>query len=235
MFTLSTGGKGRTGTMICALLLYLGRHSAAEQALLAFSDRRTDVSLASKFQGVETPSQARYVGYFADWLQQSIGCVRPPPSTLTPITARLLQLQRMRLVALIGVGIGDGSDLTCRIEVDRREQFMMDFGASLNCLVDYKGEQDALDIQPINCPALVGDVRIRFYCKSRKVPVGYDACAFYFWFNTAFVPGDHTKLHLTRTELDNPHKSKTWKVFRERFAVDLDFDPTLTAAQSSPV
>lgn len=222
--------------MICALLLYLGRHLAAEQALLAFSDRRTDSSLASKFQGVETPSQARYVGYFAEWLQQTVATNRPPTApTMVAIGPRVLHLSQLRLTALIGVGQGDGSDLTCRIEVDRREQFSMDFGASMNCSVEYKGEQDALYVHPINCPPLVGDVRVRFYSRSRKVPVGYDACAFYFWFNTAFIPTDQNRLRLTRTELDNPHKSNTWKVFRERFAVDLEFETSPLSVQSSRV
>ena len=211
--------------MICALLLFLGRCESAEEALKEFSDRRTDRSLANKCQGVETPSQARYVQYFAQWLDQNVAISqRPPQSIPLRLVNRQLHLQHLRLVALIGVGQGNGSDLTCRLEVDRREQFSMDFGAPVNCEALYHGEQDAMLVQPINCPSLEGDVRLLFYSNSRKVPKGYEKCAFYFWFNTNFLPSERKpSLRLTREQLDNPHKSATWNVYRERFAVELSF------------
>jgi len=31
------------------------------------------------------------------------------------------------------------------------------------------------------------------------------------------------RLYLPRNELDNPHKSKTWKVYSEAFAVEMNF------------
>jgi len=31
------------------------------------------------------------------------------------------------------------------------------------------------------------------------------------------------RLYLPRNELDNPHKSKTWKVYSEKFAVEVNF------------
>jgi protein-tyrosine phosphatase len=59
-------GKGRSGTMICAWLLYSGLCPTAEDALHLFGSKRTDWSKGSKFQGVETQSQCRYIGYF-EW------------------------------------------------------------------------------------------------------------------------------------------------------------------------
>lgn len=61
------GGKGRSGTMICAWLLYSGLCPTAEDALHLFGSKRTDWSKGSKFQGVETQSQCRYIGYF-EWV-----------------------------------------------------------------------------------------------------------------------------------------------------------------------
>ena len=52
------------------------------------------------------------------------------------------------------------------------------------------------------------------------VPKGYENSPFYFWFNTAFVG---SRLLLTREELDNPHKNKTWHCFRPNFTVELVF------------
>ncbi|KAM9674994.1 phosphatidylinositol 3,4,5-trisphosphate 3-phosphatase TPTE2-like [Dama dama] len=51
------GGKGRTGTMVCAYLLASEIFATAEDSLYYFGERRTDKSTSSKFQGIETPSQ----------------------------------------------------------------------------------------------------------------------------------------------------------------------------------
>uniref|UniRef100_A0A8C3Y0P0 Phosphatidylinositol-3,4,5-trisphosphate 3-phosphatase n=1 Tax=Catharus ustulatus TaxID=91951 RepID=A0A8C3Y0P0_CATUS len=74
-----------------------------------------------------------------------------------------------------------------------------------------------------DCPVISGDVKIRFECNS-ALPKGYDDCAFFFWFNTSFI--ENNRLYLPRNELDNPHKSKTWKIYSETFAVEVNFiDP----------
>lgn len=57
------GGKGRTGTMISAYLLYMGLSRSADAALRHFSLLRSRTG-AKKLQGVQTPSQERYVRYF---------------------------------------------------------------------------------------------------------------------------------------------------------------------------
>ena len=58
---LYSGGKGRTGTMVCTWLLHCEAFAKANDALDYFASRRTDLSVSSKFQGVETPSQSRCV------------------------------------------------------------------------------------------------------------------------------------------------------------------------------
>ncbi|KAK7068896.1 Phosphatidylinositol 3,4,5-trisphosphate 3-phosphatase tpte2 [Halocaridina rubra] len=63
----------------------------------------------------------------------------------------------------------------------------------------------------------------------RKIPCGYENSPFFFWFNTGFI--NNKKLRLERHELDNPHKSKTWHVFNEDFAVTVEFEnDTMTKA-----
>ncbi len=88
----------------------------------------------------------------------------------------------------------------------------------------------------------------------QTVPKGYDNCAFYLWFNTSFIENKRydrfwpsctvssahvcvdffcnercyfDRLYLSREELDNPHKQKTWGTFREGFAVELLFSDIL--------
>merc|ERR1712000_541002 len=52
-------GKGRTGCVIAALLMYLGRCSNDKEALDYFARKRTKDK-----KGVQIPSQIRYVEYF---------------------------------------------------------------------------------------------------------------------------------------------------------------------------
>lgn len=52
-------GKGRTGTVIAALLLYLGVTDDANKAMEIYGLERTDNT-----KGVTIPSQRRYVRYF---------------------------------------------------------------------------------------------------------------------------------------------------------------------------
>lgn len=212
------GGKGRTGTMICAWLIYNGQFADSKDVLDYFGEQRTDLAIGSKYQGVETPSQGRYVNYFNQVIND-FDKVIPPKKRLS--------LKQIKITSLIPIGKGDGSDLTCTITIDREETFIMDFGTSSNCEADYHPEQDVLTVTPRNCPPLIGDVRLKFNCKTRAVPRAYEDCAFYFWFNTSFVDKDG-KLKVTREDLDNPHKSKTWKIYREKFSIELSLEEVET-------
>lgn len=43
------------------------------------------------------------------------------------------------------------------------------------------------------------------------------------------------RLYLPRNELDNPHKQKTWKIYRPEFAVEVDFDEVVANTWCSVV
>eukprot|EP01083_Nonionella_stella_P020902 57978_1 len=58
------GGKGRTGLMVCACLMYDYRDTTVDEALQYFATMRTNTTKSGKLQGVETPSQLRYCKYF---------------------------------------------------------------------------------------------------------------------------------------------------------------------------
>lgn len=80
------GGKGRTGTLCCAYLMFTGLKRNADDALRHFSLLRTRDG-ASSFQGVQAPSQERYVRYFERLLQE--------PNLIPP--SRSLRVNGLRL------------------------------------------------------------------------------------------------------------------------------------------
>lgn len=207
------GGKGRTGTLICVWLVEAGLFDSAAESLDYFGTRRTDLSVGSKFQGVETPSQSRFVGYFETIKEKYNGQIPPD----VPLKLKLIKIHSMA-----GVGNGNGSDFTCEIDEDKVKVFQMGFGNQFNCQADYYSEKDVLEVKPLNCPVLSGNIRVKFISESPKVPRNYEDCPFYFWFHTSFV--ENNSLHLPREQLDNPHKEKTWKIFRSKFAIELIFE-----------
>ena len=71
------GGKGRTGTMVCAWLLWSRHCASAADALSLFEERRTEPTIRGKKQGVETESQKRYVRYVEQLL--AMGRASSPP------------------------------------------------------------------------------------------------------------------------------------------------------------
>ncbi|CAF3933099.1 unnamed protein product [Rotaria sp. Silwood2] len=212
------GGKGRTGTMISVALLKTGVCQTAEEALTLFAEGRTDLRHGKQYQGVETPSQTRYVGYY-DKILHIYNHELPPP--------KVLKLKAIVIRAIASVGNGDGSDLFFTVgnydELLGRFQLSSDNRVNISvCKNEHNKEDDTITISDIHLAPLKGDVKIMFFSTNKNVPKNYDNCAFYFWFNTSFI--ENNSLLLQRDELDNPHKSKTWHIFQEKFSVLLMFD-----------
>jgi hypothetical protein len=57
------GGKGRTGTFIVALLMWVGCFHNPSEAVKYVQNRRADYHLGHTYQGVSSPSQLRMIGY----------------------------------------------------------------------------------------------------------------------------------------------------------------------------
>ncbi|KAM6098942.1 phosphatidylinositol 3,4,5-trisphosphate 3-phosphatase TPTE2-like isoform 1-T1 [Theristicus caerulescens] len=205
------GGKGRTGTMVCTWLIDSDQFESAKESLDYFGERRTDRSTSTKFQGVETPSQSRYVGYY-EILKNKYNLKLPPE--------RQLKIKNLKIHSIHGVGKGNGTDMTVQIIVRKQVVLECVCASQGNCKLFFDSESDSVVIGLEDSPVISGDVKVRFESHS-DLPKGYDACPFFFWFNTSFI--ENNRLYLPRNELDNPHKSKTWKVYSETFAVEVNF------------
>ncbi|KAK9968274.1 hypothetical protein ABG768_002608 [Culter alburnus] len=208
------GGKGRTGTMVCTWLIDSDQFESAQESLDYFGERRTDKSMSSKFQGVETPSQSRYVGYY-EIMKNQYNRQLPPQKSL--------KIKSIRIHSIAGVGKGNGSDLKVKITVKRELVFQCVCDKQQNCTVFPDTGNNAVVISLQEGPVVTGNVKVMFE-SSAGLPKGYEDCPFYFWFNTSFV--ENNRLYLSREELDNPHKSKTWDIYKEDFGVTVLFtDP----------
>ncbi|CAI7884505.1 unnamed protein product [Closterium sp. NIES-54] len=85
-------GKGRTGVMVCCLLLLAGM--TTDDALALYADRRT-----LNRAGVTIPSQVRYVRYWARLVADAH--LNAAPITLPPPTRRTIQ--RVRVYGMTGL------------------------------------------------------------------------------------------------------------------------------------
>ncbi|XP_028904091.1 phosphatidylinositol 3,4,5-trisphosphate 3-phosphatase TPTE2-like isoform X8 [Ornithorhynchus anatinus] len=201
----------RTGTMVCIWLIASNQFTSAQDSLKYFAERRTDKGSGSKYQGVETPSQSRYVGYF-EVIKNKYKWNLPAKNPLKIKTIKIFSIQ--------GVGKGNGSDLEIEIILRKQVVFHCECQSSINCKLFHDVDANSVIIGLEGCPVLCGDVKVKFLSSS-ELPKLYDDCPFFFWFNTAFV--ENKRLYLPRSQLDNPHKAKTWKIYQEDFAVELLF------------
>ncbi|CAI9109778.1 OLC1v1009675C1 [Oldenlandia corymbosa var. corymbosa] len=80
-------GKGRTGLMVSAYLVYMGM--SAEKAMQLYAEKRT-----TNNEGVSIPSQRRYVGYWEKLLSFPEGLKNPPEVKLPkPVSRDLLRIR----------------------------------------------------------------------------------------------------------------------------------------------
>jgi len=214
------GGKGRTGTMVCAVLIDQNLFQDAIDCLQYFGQRRTDLNVSNQFQGVETYSQIRYVQYFQEIHKRG----------MKEIPSKPLRLTKINITGLRGVGVGDGSDFTVTVQSLGNQVLTCTFKpGNQECQIKHDAKVDRLEVVLTKPPVLDKDTKFTFTCSSKGVPKGYDDCAFFFWLNTFFIK-DNREL-MVREELDNPHKEKTWRVWRSNFSVEVVFQ---SAEQTEP-
>jgi PTEN homologous phosphatase len=96
-----------------------------KEALKKFGDRRTDWEKGDTFQGVETPSQSRFVKYFEIITNELNG---------SPPQIRTLKLKSIIINSINGVGNGDGSDFSF-IVINKEFSVSCTLSSYFNCKV----------------------------------------------------------------------------------------------------
>jgi len=101
------GGKGRTGSLCCSWLLYSefqpnkdNKGVTSEDILNYFAVARSDLRLDDKLQGVDTPSQQRYVKAVAAMLSRCNAYITSPVENLVDPPEAKITLNSMDLVKL---------------------------------------------------------------------------------------------------------------------------------------
>uniref|UniRef100_A0A8D1FUX5 C2 tensin-type domain-containing protein n=1 Tax=Sus scrofa TaxID=9823 RepID=A0A8D1FUX5_PIG len=179
-----------------------------------FGERRTDKSTSSKFQGIETPSQNRFVGYFAK-VKNSFNMTLP--------LRKILTIKKIIIYSIHGKCFMDnwkiGQEGHCSYCWGRLSRRCVHTSPAHSCMV-HDAETDRVIFNLLSCPPLYDEVKVKFL--SSNLPKYYDNCPFFFWFHTSFI--QNNRLYLPRSELDNPHKPRAWKIYRPDFAVEVHFD-----------
>ena len=192
-------GKGRTGTMICCLLMYMNIFETSKESLYYYGIMRVENG-----KGVTIPSQIRYVNYFEQILKEKM----PHP---IKFKKKLITKVRMFTLPMFGKSITPYFKIKNNGEKYKSEKKKSDFKKEdIFALIDFDIEKGFL---------VQGDVNIIFYrnilLKKQKI--------FKFWFNTNFIPNDCNIYQFKKDEIDKACKDKQCKYFSPSFKIEVHF------------
>ncbi|KAG6618707.1 Phosphatidylinositol-3,4,5-trisphosphate 3-phosphatase [Phytophthora cinnamomi] len=206
-------GKGRTGVMLCAYMLYTRMWRSAHGALEYFAAARS-----MKLQGVTIISQQRFIGYFAEMCRRSES------------------IEDVELLGSYEEEVTPGHKKTNTSAADWRVRVECGAIRPRAAVYDLPG-----NFQRQRRPRAEGNtdeevVELELHCNrvlvwdEVKVELRRRAGGTlgHFWFHTAFVPqvGDHFELTLAKSEIDKVAKDAKHghKKFAPEFAVRLHFE-----------
>ena len=213
-------GKGRTGTVIAAYLLYANAVSSAQQGLELFGNKRT-----SNSKGVTIPSQRRFVYYWECFLRTCYVPRRPFSYSGRPIVLKHVVMSRIPRVSRFGV------HLYVKIyNMNQVKLFDSRDGRKGPAKTYRPGEATNIKID-IN-KALYAEFLVVFSHSDGFTGSSERLC--WFWLHSSFIrPGI---LSLARSDIDRACKKP--KIFPDDFAIHALFDAPLSQGnetKSSPV
>ena len=229
-------GKGRTGLMIAALLLYSGVCDSAQDALDEFGRKRTANS-----KGVTIPSQQRFVGYFERLLRESGRSVDEPLLECTEGEER--RLERLVVCGLDMRRFGGSEDGEVVVQVWSLQKELMYDSRSQSAEVD-EVQKAAEGEYVVPLQLLVrGEFKVVVYVGDKRTthPTAttdaeslldgkqlVEVC--HFWLFSSFLSTDshtrrqpHQTLPLLKHQLDKLCKDKNNKKTDATFHINLHF------------
>ena len=198
-------GKGRTGTFICCLLLYLGTFDTADECMKYYGLMRVGAE-----KGVTIPSQKRYVNYFEQMLKNNI--------SIDPLKYKTISIQELKMYTIPSFSkFGSSCTPTFTIENDKKVYKYSDINKKKTTYNNsVKSAAFPLDNAKIH---VAGDVLITFY---HLTFFGKDKM-FKFWFNTQFLD-DNGILEIEKSCLDKAFKDKENKFFSPEFKIEMKYN-----------
>lgn len=212
------GGKGRTGSFCCALLLYMKEAEDAEDALNFFALMRTDTDQTgkAKAQGVETPSQMRYIDYIDHHLKDQDAYephpIRPPePKRLLLSKLEVRNAWKGPIPDDLLVAVHDMAERrvvhwargTCGVWHLPEVSVFADTRVSVFGRGDVPPEDDLLEVRRAEAQ--------KSHDTGKRILAGKEhGCLFYFIFHTSFVEG--SSLEMPMSMVDNAAKKKDGKL-----------------------
>eukprot|EP00040_Diaphanoeca_grandis_P017809 m.93393 g.93393 ORF g.93393 m.93393 type:complete len:392 (-) comp26629_c0_seq1:392-1567(-) len=190
-------GKGRTGVMICALLLHTGMFTSPEESLNFYGHART-----KNGKGVTIPSQTRFVHYYGQYLQEG---------KLYRATTKIF-----KTIKLIGIPKFSGGTCVPYFTIRQGPNQVLVYKSKVWTGITRDQSVAVLNLDPPS--PLCGDVKVEFF---HKTATGKDKM-FNVWFNTFFIK-DNAMTAPKRT-VDKANKDKKHKVFPENFEVEFTFE-----------
>ena len=197
-------GKGRTGTFICCLLLYMGYFETAEECLLYYGLMRVGT-----VKGVTVPSQIRYVHYFESILKNNIQ---------HPITFKNICIRNVKMYTMPKIG---KKKYIISFSIENKDKTIK--------YSDINKKKDTYTVTNFDSPyiefpmnitgiAVCGDVKFTFY----QVQLLKNEKMFKFWFNTNFLPASGI-YEIRKEGIDKACKDKKCKVYKEDFKIEIEY------------
>ena len=192
-------GKGRTGTFICCLLIYMNVFDNSDECLQYYGMMRVENG-----KGVTIPSQIRYVNYFEKILKKNmkhpISFVKKCITKIKMFT--LPMFHKVYTPSFIIENNGNKYNYGKKKAIVEGEDF--------NSEVDFIIE-NGFNVE--------GDVYVAFF---RTHVLGTKEKIFKFWFNTNFVP-ENNIYEFNKKSLDKACKDKKHKYYKPGFKIEVHF------------
>jgi phosphatidylinositol-3,4,5-trisphosphate 3-phosphatase/dual-specificity protein phosphatase PTEN len=191
-------GKGRTGCLICCLLLYLKYFETAYDCIKYYGLRRTDDG-----KGLTVPSQIRYVNYCEEIIKKKINVF---PIKFPVISIKSIKLKSIPKIKNFSAGIliqnyNDYGEIVK--EINNENIIVVNNGKSIN----FK----------LNEFEVCGDVKVSFFQKHMMNVENI----FKFWFNTFFLPQNGSFI-IKKDMIDKACKDNNNSIYDEFFAVEIN-------------